>query len=157
MPKSRENRRRRLKRRRKHERRLAARITIRWRCDCGCWCADRECRNCGTPCSGSDQPYEEDSGWLCNCGNWIDDSYHCPLCGAEPPWGCPCGGCEERDNDYDGYDPDDSCLEPCGSCEWCGANIYPSDYGSVDGLREQCAWSAEQNNGGDTAGFQPVV
>ena len=118
MPRCRENRRRRLKRRKKHERRLAEKRL------------QEELANC----------------WLCCCGNYIEDGLHCTMCGAEPPFGCPCSGCQDGDGegDYDGCEPDDSYLEPCGSCEWCGANIYPGDYGVMDELCDQCAWGAEQ-------------
>lgn len=47
---------------------------------------------------------EPDPGWLCNCGNWIDDGLHCDLCLASPPWGCPCSGCQDGDSEEDyGY------------------------------------------------------
>ena len=54
--------------------------------------------------------------WLCNCGNYIEDGLHCPLCGHEPPWGCPCDGCQ-------GYE-DDNCpncnlLLDDGFCHTC--------------------------------------
>jgi hypothetical protein len=47
---------------------------------------------------------------------------------------------------------DDEPDEPCGSCEWCGTNIYPGDPGSEDELCEQCAWHAEQNEGSEDIG-----
>lgn len=34
--------------------------------------------------------------WTCACGSEIDDGLHCDECGAEPPWGCPCGWCQDR-------------------------------------------------------------
>lgn len=58
------------------------------------------------------------NGWLCNCGNWIDDGLHCGICQAEPPWGCPCSWCqgdryesEEEYDDFDYYDADYSALD----------------------------------------------
>lgn len=50
--------------------------------------------------------------WVCNCGDFITDGCHCPSCGAEPPWGCPCSWCQDdryaddEDDGYDGYDFD---------------------------------------------------
>jgi hypothetical protein len=41
----------------------------------------------------------EQNGWLCQCGNWIEDGLHCPMCGMEPPWGCGCSYCEDRDDE----------------------------------------------------------
>ena len=32
-------------------------------------------------------------GWLCTCGHWQNDDFHCELCGNGPPWGCDCGSC----------------------------------------------------------------
>jgi len=49
-------------------------------------------------------------GWLCLCGNWQEDEFHCSVCGSEPPWGCDCS---DHDDDY--IDSDD---------------YYPSDYPS---------------------------
>lgn len=37
----------------------------------------------------------DDLMWLCGCGNVIDGGCHCTRCGAEPPWGCPCGFCQD--------------------------------------------------------------
>lgn len=46
-------------------------------------------------------------GWLCICGHWQDDDFHCSVCGGEPPWGCPCDMCQSAgwDDEFDGYDP----------------------------------------------------
>lgn len=41
--------------------------------------------------------YDPDMGWLCDCGHWEESGWHCSYCGAEPPWGCDCSDCEERD------------------------------------------------------------
>lgn len=35
--------------------------------------------------------------WLCRCGHYIEDGIHCPKCGSEPPWGCPCDLCDSPD------------------------------------------------------------
>jgi hypothetical protein len=32
--------------------------------------------------------------WMCSCGNFVEDGMHCDICGCEPPWGCPCEGCQ---------------------------------------------------------------
>jgi hypothetical protein len=42
---------------------------------------------------------ESDEGWLCSCGHWEETDLHCSYCGGEPPWGCPCAFCEDRDAD----------------------------------------------------------
>ena len=42
--------------------------------------------------------------WLCDCGAFIEDGLHCPRCGAEPPWGCPCE-LHDLDAPEDDYDP----------------------------------------------------
>lgn len=64
----------------------------------------------------------------------------------------------------DWYDEDDypySGEEPCGSCDWCGTDIYPADPGSEDGLCEQCAWHADlvgpPDPNDEDSGWQPVV
>lgn len=48
-------------------------------------------------------------GWLCDCGNWQEDDFHCADCGALPPWGCDCSFCDcpedECDEDDDDLDP----------------------------------------------------
>lgn len=51
-----------------------------------------------------DDDYEPDlnDSWYCNCGYYSEDGFHCPICRAEPPWGCPCSMCESPDE----YDPD---------------------------------------------------
>jgi len=66
---------------------------------------------------------DDDMAWLCHCGNYVEDGLHCDLCGAEPPWGYPCEGCqsagwgeeEDEDEDYwDDYDcrPGDEHMDP---------------------------------------------
>lgn len=42
------------------------------------------------------------NAWLCNCGNYIEDGLHCEDCGASPPWGCPCSGCQDGWVEEDG-------------------------------------------------------
>lgn len=37
--------------------------------------------------------------WLCACGHYQEDAFHCDCCGAEPPWGCPCETCQSPDED----------------------------------------------------------
>lgn len=59
---------------------------------------------------------------------------------------------DPRDYDDDAWD---ECDEPIGSCEFCGTNLYPDD--DWDGLCNQCAWSCEQNRGGDDPGIQPIM
>ena len=39
--------------------------------------------------------------WISVCGHYIEDGFHCPFCGQEPPWGCPCFQCEEPEPDPD--------------------------------------------------------
>jgi hypothetical protein len=97
--------------------------------------------------------------WLCDCGQYIEDGCHCPHCGAEPPWGCPCDWCQgERYEEPDDYEPDfgdeDYFSEPVGSCEWCGVNLYPDD---DPDLCDQCAWHAAQAGGSEGDGIQPVT
>lgn len=41
---------------------------------------------------------ERDNSWLCVCGEFITDGCHCPGCGHEPAWGCPCS---QHDEEYD--------------------------------------------------------
>lgn len=57
---------------------------------------------------------DDDQSWMCNCGHWQTDGFHCFKCGAEPPWGCDCSLCqdkawdEEDVSDYDFWvDPQD--------------------------------------------------
>ena len=63
--------------------------------------------------------------------------------------------------EYPDDDPEDWGHEPCGSCEWCGTNIYLDDPGSEDELCEQCAWHADQaeerDPNDDDPGFQMIV
>ena len=40
--------------------------------------------------------------WFCGCGEFVDDSIHCPRCGGCPPWGC---GMDHDDEDDDSADP----------------------------------------------------
>ena len=44
-----------------------------------------------------------DQGWLCTCGNYQEDDFHCSECGAEPPWGCACDDCQEKHYDETYY------------------------------------------------------
>lgn len=44
----------------------------------------------------------EPTNWICNCGAYIENAFHCPSCGAEPPWGCPCESCESVDEEDEG-------------------------------------------------------
>jgi len=48
----------------------------------------------------------------------------------------------------------DGYMEPVGSCEWCGTNLYEDD---DEDLCNQCAWHAAQNRGDEDCGFQPVT
>lgn len=60
----------------------------------------------------------QDELWCCSvCGGLIEDGYHCPNCGTEPPWGCPCSDCQDGNGGdeiffdefnalhYDDYEP----------------------------------------------------
>ena len=64
-----------------------------------------------------DWTIEKANSWLCQCGNWITDGQHCPICYSEPPWGCDCSACRERaldaiEPEYDGFgDPYDDDLD----------------------------------------------
>lgn len=52
--------------------------------------------------------HTDNSGWLCQCGNWQETDFHCSLCGSEPPWGCDCSTCLDKaidDSEY--YEPVD--------------------------------------------------
>ena len=49
----------------------------------------------------------DENAWLCDCGNYITDGCHCPLCGREPPWGCPCDDCQNPDENFN----DDTVLD----------------------------------------------
>lgn len=40
-----------------------------------------------------------DVAWLCECGQYQDDEWHCSACGREPPWGCDCGEHDELETD----------------------------------------------------------
>lgn len=51
-----------------------------------------------------DRYYQPDMLWLCECGNFIENGLHCPRCLCEPPWGCPCEGCQNPEPPYDNYD-----------------------------------------------------
>ena len=48
-------------------------------------------------------------GWLCTCGHWQDDDFHCELCGEQPSWGCDCGDCADyrHGEDIVPYDDDE--------------------------------------------------
>jgi hypothetical protein len=51
---------------------------------------------------------QTENAWLCWCGNYEQSGFHCSSCGTEPPWGCPCSGCQDGDEeaDYDEWDYD---------------------------------------------------
>jgi hypothetical protein len=51
----------------------------------------------------------KEPGWLCTCGNWQDDDFHCEVCGEDPPWGCDCDACNvsRYDDDDDPFDDED--------------------------------------------------
>lgn len=85
------------------------------------WLGPR-CHRCGKRIPPSELDYSDECDdcyysvdgmwqhWLCNCGNFIENGLHCPSCGAEPPWGCPCEGCEDDlfdEYDDDVFEPDD--------------------------------------------------
>lgn len=59
------------------------------------------------------QQMQEEPGWLCDCGAWIDGLFHCSNCRNEPPCGCPCSFCQDPEPDeYDEtgdefYDPEE--------------------------------------------------
>ena len=42
---------------------------------------------------------EEETGWLCACGNWEETEGHCRKCGRQPPWGCDCCQCQDEDTE----------------------------------------------------------
>jgi hypothetical protein len=44
-----------------------------------------------------------DECWECPCGNYIEDGMHCPDCGKQPPWGCPCEQCQSPNKDEPNY------------------------------------------------------
>lgn len=48
-----------------------------------------------------DDAYDDSECFVCPCGNYIEDGYHCENCGAEPPWGCPCSFCQDGDDEVD--------------------------------------------------------
>ncbi len=50
------------------------------------------------------------------------------------------------DEDYDEYEPPEEDLEPCGSCDQCGQNLYIDDVWYVGNYRlcNSCAWHAMQ-------------
>jgi hypothetical protein len=45
-----------------------------------------------------------DQHWMCSCGNYEESGLHCSLCGNQPPWGCPCSGC-------DSYNDEEECVD----------------------------------------------
>jgi hypothetical protein len=59
----------------------------------------------------TDDPGDDGTTWLCTCGHFEESAFHCPACGAEPPWGCPGECCQspegEGDEEYGEpeYDP----------------------------------------------------
>lgn len=46
--------------------------------------------------------------WLCICGRFIEDGCHCPDCGREPPWGCPCSQCQMGLDDEDAFEAEET-------------------------------------------------
>lgn len=40
-----------------------------------------------------------DHSWLCVCGHYEESDFHCEICGKEPPWGCDCSFCDERNHE----------------------------------------------------------
>jgi hypothetical protein len=48
-----------------------------------------------------DAEYPEDQiqEWLCVCGHYQDDGFHCDECGREPPWGCDCSFCQDKERE----------------------------------------------------------
>ena len=50
----------------------------------------------------ADDDEDFSQAWLCNCGDYIEDGLHCPICGHEPPWDCDCGMHDEEE--YDAFD-----------------------------------------------------
>lgn len=74
-----------------------------------------EAREVPTPDFLRTTPDESDRGaaeddlsqcWLCVAGHFHEDGMHCPSTGQEPPWGCPCGHCQDgEDNEPDEDDP----------------------------------------------------
>lgn len=90
---------------------------------------------------------DDECGWICACGHYQEDNWHCSQCFREPPWGCPCDGHNEEE-----YDPDDDYNDPVGSCENCGVNLYPDD--DVE-LCDQCLWYLEQIEAAEDAEGEP--
>lgn len=48
--------------------------------------------------TGMEEKYPGTHEWLCEAGHLHED-VHCPHTGQEPPWGCPCSGCQEGDQE----------------------------------------------------------
>ena len=76
------------------------------------------CYWCGeTVCICFESP-EDDTAcaemWLCVAGHCHEDGLHCPSTGQEPPWGCPCGHCQ----DGDGEEDDPLCYLPPYGDDW---------------------------------------
>jgi hypothetical protein len=46
-------------------------------------------------------------GWLCSCGHWQDDDFHCEHCGEQPPWGCDCDACNASYEDEENLSDDE--------------------------------------------------
>ena len=42
---------------------------------------------------------EPNLDWLCICGHYQEDGLHCDSCGREPPWGCDCSACQDRETE----------------------------------------------------------
>ena len=47
------------------------------------------------------QPDSETTEWLCTCGHFQPNGWHCGNCGNQPPWGCDCSDCSYSDPDED--------------------------------------------------------
>lgn len=56
------------------------------------------------PGSSGDDVADPSLYWICACGDYTEDGSHCLTCGRQPPWGCPCDGCQSPDpEDHDDY------------------------------------------------------
>lgn len=78
--------------------------------------ASEECYWCGkTPCIClADDEEEARNSWLCQAGHFHEDGLHCSTTGEEPPWGCPCGFCQDGDGESE--DDDMLGMPPYGDC-----------------------------------------
>jgi hypothetical protein len=59
-----------------------------------------------------------DQRWLCEAGHVHEDGLHCHTTSQEPPWGCPCSGCQEGEADADlgAYWEMPDAAAPCPYC-----------------------------------------